>query len=53
LHEILVRNAKGKRSVQRSECRQEDNIKMDIKERGVREWIEVKWLRIGPNGGLL
>jgi hypothetical protein len=33
--------------------RWENNIKMDIREVGLRAWTELIWLRIGTGGGLL
>jgi hypothetical protein len=43
----------GKRQLQRSVYRWEDNIKMDLKNWDGRAWIEFIWLKIGTSGGIL
>jgi hypothetical protein len=39
-------NLKEKKSLGKSRCRWEDNIKMDIQEIGWRVWTGLIWLRI-------
>jgi hypothetical protein len=44
----------GKRQLVRPRRKWEDNIKMDLRERGwVSVWTEFIWVRIGTSGGLL
>jgi hypothetical protein len=45
--------AEGKRLVERSRYRLEDNIRMDFKERGWGLIDYIIWLRIVASGGLL
>jgi hypothetical protein len=48
-YRILVGKPEGKRPLGRPRRRWVDNIKMDLRE----IWIELIWLRIGTDGGLL
>jgi hypothetical protein len=52
-YKIMVGKSKGKRPLKRPRCRWEDNIKMNIKEIGLRAWIGFMWLRIGTGSGFL
>ena len=44
---VLVRKPEGKRPLERSRHRQNDNIKMDVKEidRNSMEWVHLAWDR--------
>jgi hypothetical protein len=42
----LVGRPEGKRSLERPECKWEDNIKMDLRERGI---DEVNWIRLAED----
>jgi hypothetical protein len=53
IYNILVGRLEGRRPLGRPRRRWEDNIKMDLKERGLGMWIGFIWLRIGTGGGLL
>jgi hypothetical protein len=37
----------------RLRCRWEDNIRMDLREKGEEMWTGLIWLRTGTSGGLL
>ena len=50
---IFVGKPEGKRTLGRSRCRWEDNIKMDLQEMGWESWTGWICLRIGRGGGLL
>jgi len=51
---IMVGKSEGKRPLGRPRRKWEDNIKMDLRERGwVSVWTEFIWVRIGTSGGLL
>jgi len=52
VYRILVGKPERKRPLGRHRCRWEDNIKMDIQERGG-AWTGLVWLRIGTGGGHL
>jgi hypothetical protein len=43
----------GKRSLERSKSRREDNINMDLREMEWGAWAGSTWVRTGTNGGLL
>jgi hypothetical protein len=47
---VQVGKPEGKRSLERCRCRLNDNIKLDLKEVGLGEWIGFIWLRIGTRG---
>jgi hypothetical protein len=49
----LVGRPEGRRPLGRPRRRWEDNIKMDLRERGLGMWIGFIGLRIGIGGGLL
>jgi hypothetical protein len=48
-YSILVGRPKGKRTLGRPKLRWEDNIRMNLRERG---WTGFIWLRIGSSGGI-
>jgi hypothetical protein len=50
-YKILAGKSEGKRPLGRP--RWEDNIKLDLRERGFGVWIGFSWLRIETNGRLL
>jgi hypothetical protein len=52
-YNILVGRPERRRPLGRPRRRWEDNIKMDLRERGLGMWIGLIWLRIGTGGGLL
>jgi hypothetical protein len=52
-YKILVWNLEGKIELERSWCRWEDNIKMDLKEQGMTVWTQFSWLRTGFSGRFL
>jgi hypothetical protein len=52
-YNILVGMPEGRRPLGRPRRRWEDNIKMDLRERGLGMWIGSIGLRIGAGGGLL
>jgi hypothetical protein len=45
-YEILVGKSKGKRPVGRHRCRLEDNIKMDLTEKG---WGDIDWIDLAQD----
>jgi hypothetical protein len=49
---MFVGKPEGKRSLGRLRRRCEDNIRMDLRERGC-EYVGFIWHRIGTSGGLL
>jgi hypothetical protein len=53
VYRVLVGRLKGKRSLGRPRRRWEDNIKLDLRERGVDGRTGFSWLRIGSSAGLL
>jgi hypothetical protein len=52
-NKILVVKPQGKRALGRPRCSWEDNIKMDLKEKGGRIWTGLTWLRRGSSGRLV
>jgi hypothetical protein len=50
-YKILVGKSKGKRPLGKPRHRCKDNIKIKLKESGVRKWTGFKWLRMGSNAG--
>jgi hypothetical protein len=52
-YRVSVWKRKGKRLLRRSECRQEDNIKLDLKEIGCEGVDLMFWSRIYRSGILL
>jgi hypothetical protein len=52
LVKYFVGKLEGNRSLERSRCRKENNIKMDLRETGCVS-IGFIWLRIKSSGGLL
>jgi hypothetical protein len=50
---ILVGKLEEKERLGKPGRRWEDNIKMDIEEKGERAWTRFKRLRLGVSGGLL
>jgi hypothetical protein len=50
---VLVGRPKGKRPLGRPKHRQEENIKLDLRETGIYGVNGFSWLRIGSSGGLL
>jgi hypothetical protein len=52
-YRILVENPEGKRPFGRPRRMLEDNIKVDLREKGWIVWIGLIWLRIWTSGGLL
>jgi hypothetical protein len=52
-YRILVGRPGGKRPLERSRRRWEDNIKMDFQEVGWGAWTGLIWLGIGTGSGLL
>jgi hypothetical protein len=53
VYRALEGKPEGKRSLERTRCRWEDGIRMDLREIGWGVWSGFTWLRIGPVGGLL
>jgi hypothetical protein len=53
VYKVLVGKPEGKRPLERSRRRQEDNNKMDLREVGLRAWTGLIWLWIGAGGGHL
>jgi hypothetical protein len=51
-YNVLVGKPEGKRALERSMCRREDNIKIDPKETCWGIWTGFVWLRMGTNGWL-
>jgi hypothetical protein len=49
----LVGKPEGKRSLGRTRCRWEDNIRMDLQEVECGGWTGLGWLKIGRVGGRL
>jgi hypothetical protein len=47
-YKILVGMSEGKRPLGRARCKQEDNIKMDLKEIG---WETVDWIHLNQDTG--
>jgi hypothetical protein len=52
-YNILVGRPEGRRPLGRPRRRWEDNIRMDLWEKGLGMQIGFIWLRIGAGGGLL
>ena len=52
-YRVLMWKPEGKRPLERPRLRQEDNIKMDLREWNVGVWTGSIWLRIGTGGELL
>jgi len=48
-----VGEPEGKRPLERSRLRWDDNIEMDLQEVGWGPWTGSSWLRIGTGGGHL
>jgi hypothetical protein len=53
VYRVLVGSSDGKRPLRRRRRRWEDNIKMDLRERGIDGGTGFGWLRTGSSGGLL
>jgi hypothetical protein len=53
VYRILVGRPEGKKTLGRSRRRWEDNIKSDLRERGIDGRTGFGWLRMGSNGGFL
>jgi hypothetical protein len=53
VYSVLMGKPEGKRPLERSRCRWEDNIKKDLQEVGCGVWTELSWLRIERGGGKL
>jgi hypothetical protein len=53
VYRLLVGKPEGKSPLGRPRCRQEDNIKMDLVEKGLGELDWTVWLRIGTGGELV
>jgi len=53
VYRISVRKPEGKRPLERTRRRWEDNIKTDLQEVGRGVWAGSSWLRIGTGGGHL
>jgi hypothetical protein len=49
VYSVLVLKTEGKRPLERTRRRWDDNIKMDLQEVGV--WTGLSWLRIGTGAG--
>jgi hypothetical protein len=52
-YKILIGKPEGKRPFGKPRRRWEDNIMVDLKERGCKMWTGFIWPRIGTSGGLL
>jgi hypothetical protein len=50
-HRVLVGKHERKRPLGRPRSKWEDNIKMDLQERGWRAWTGLIWIRIGTGDG--
>jgi hypothetical protein len=53
VYRVLVGRLEGKRPLGKPRRRWEDNIKMDLREKGIDGKTGFGWLRIGSNGGIL
>jgi hypothetical protein len=53
VYRVLVGRPKGKKPLGRPRHRWEDNVKMDLRERGINEVNWIGWLRIESNGELM
>jgi hypothetical protein len=53
VYRVLVGKPESKRPLGRPRHRWEDNIKLDLRERGIYGGTGFSWLRIGSSGGLL
>jgi hypothetical protein len=53
VYRVLVVRPEGKRPRGRPRRRWEDNIKMDLREKGSMGRTGFSWLRIGSSGGLV
>jgi hypothetical protein len=52
-YNILVGRPEGRRPLGRPRRRWEDNIKINLREKGLGMWIGFIWLKTGIRGGLL
>jgi hypothetical protein len=53
MYKVLVRKSEGKRQLRRCRRRWEDDIKMDLREKGYAVvWAGLIWLRIRTSGRL-
>jgi len=46
VYRVLVGKPEGKKPLERSRCRLDDNIKIDIQEVGWASWAGLIWLRV-------
>jgi hypothetical protein len=46
-----MKKPKKKRSLERSKCRWDDNIKINLRKEDSRVWHGFVWVRIGVSGG--
>jgi hypothetical protein len=53
VYKVLVGKPEGKRPLGRPRRRWEDEIRIYLREIGLRVWIGFGWLRTGTDGGLL
>jgi hypothetical protein len=51
IYRVSVGRPEGKRLLERSTRRWDDNIKMDLQEVRCVVWTGSRWFRIGPGGG--
>jgi hypothetical protein len=53
VYKVLVGKPEGKRPLGRPRRKWEDEIRMDLREIGLRVWIGFDWLRTETSGGIL
>jgi hypothetical protein len=52
-YRVLVGKPEGRRPLEKSKGRWENNIKWDLREVGCGAWTGSIWLRIGTGGGIV